>query len=96
LLVHIFGPRAEAEVSAFFQLLDYGMVTTPKQFLGKSGVVAAMKLHGLKVLVPRKLSLPDYDRDLATYSDTITSAPPAQFESAATAQQLMSDLSNIA
>jgi hypothetical protein len=95
LLVHAFGTKSEAEVSAFFQSLDYGLTTVSRPFLGKSGVVAAMKLHGLEILVPRELVLPDYDEDLATYESSILTASSSQFEPAATAGTLLKDLATV-
>ena len=56
LFVHQFGERSPEEVSAYLQLLDYGVSTVLKPFLGKSGAVSAMRLHGLTVLVPDPLN----------------------------------------
>jgi len=42
------GPHEPQMISDFLQFVDVGIVTTPPEILGKSGVVAAMREHGLK------------------------------------------------
>lgn len=51
-LLHQFGERTPCEISSFFQFLDYGVASVPHHLLGKSGAYAAMRNHGLKILVP--------------------------------------------
>jgi len=59
------GERSAAFISAFLARLDYGIATSPRQLLGKSGSVAAYRRHGLKILVPYKWSIPEHRRFLA-------------------------------
>ena len=47
------GERSSKEISRILQTLDIGIATTPRQVIQKSGSVAAMLEHGLKVLVIR-------------------------------------------
>jgi hypothetical protein len=47
------GERTSIEISRILQTLDIGIATTPRQVIQKSGSVAAMLEHGLKVLVTR-------------------------------------------
>jgi glycosyltransferase involved in cell wall biosynthesis len=47
------GELGEAEVSRYLHALDFGIAATPWALVGKSGSVAAMREHGLPVLVPR-------------------------------------------
>ena len=42
------GPQDPQMISDFLQFVDAGIVTTPPEILGKSGVVAAMREHGLR------------------------------------------------
>lgn len=56
------GEQSPVKVSQLLQILHYGISCTPVQHLGKSGVYAAMKLHGLKVLFSSYDYLPEYDK----------------------------------
>jgi len=58
-VVH-FGRQSVERVSAFMQVLDAGIATTPKQFLGKSGVAAAMQAHGVQQRFFIDANIPEY------------------------------------
>jgi glycosyltransferase involved in cell wall biosynthesis len=47
------GEQPPRELSHFLQQLDFGLATTPYEILGKSGTFAAMREHGLPVVVNR-------------------------------------------
>jgi hypothetical protein len=47
------GSLAEREISVELQHANFGVTTTPSHLVGKSGSVAAMLAHGLKIIVPR-------------------------------------------
>lgn len=47
------GELDAAAVSRYLQQLDFGIAATPWALSGKSGGIAAMREHGLPVLVPR-------------------------------------------
>jgi len=47
------GEKLAADISKILQALDLGLATTPLQIIQKSGSVAAMREHGLPVLVIR-------------------------------------------
>lgn len=51
LLFKQLGPLDQEDVSAIMQLSDVAISCTPLEFLGKSGVYAAWKRHGVPVLV---------------------------------------------
>jgi hypothetical protein len=90
ILVHQFGARAPREISGFLQNLDHGVAAAPSPFLGKSSAVAAMRLHGLDILVPFRLSFPDY---AAAESDLEPISRPASFYGReAVAQELAEQL----
>ena len=44
------GELNEREASLYFSALDYGLTSYPPELMGKSGSVAAMREHGLKVI----------------------------------------------
>jgi hypothetical protein len=58
------GELTQERVSTLLQLLDFGISCTPLQHLGKSGVFAAMKLHGLEVIISSKEVIPEYEDQL--------------------------------
>jgi len=44
------GHLNEREASLYFAALDYGLTSYPPELMGKSGSVAAMREHGLRVI----------------------------------------------
>ena len=52
LLLYQFGSRKPEEISAFFQILDFGVASVPIHLLGKSGAYSSMREHNVKVLIP--------------------------------------------
>jgi hypothetical protein len=61
-LQNIFGHRIKSahlgiqpgnRISNTMQVLDYGISCTPAEHIGKSGVFATMRLHGLQVILPK-------------------------------------------
>lgn len=59
------GELDPAEISRALQSADFGIAVSPSHLLGKSGAVAAMREHGLPVVVNR----------LVSWSDTKKNAP---------------------
>lgn len=51
--VVVAGQRSDAEISRILNTLDFGLATSPRQIIQKSGSVAAMLEHGLTVLMTR-------------------------------------------
>jgi hypothetical protein len=51
--VAVAGERSDLEISKILQALDFGVATSPRQLIQKSGSVAAMLEHGLSLLVTR-------------------------------------------
>jgi hypothetical protein len=47
----VLGPRTEAEISEFFNTIDFGLSSYPIFLLGKSGSAAAMLEHGVPLIV---------------------------------------------
>lgn len=60
---HIYGFLPENEISKILFNSDYGISTTPYLLTEKSGALAAMKQHGLRVIcVSRNWQIPWFDR----------------------------------
>ena len=92
-LLHQFGERPVAQISGFLQNLDFGVAVAPSLYLGRSSAVAAMGLHGIKVLVPHVLLFPDYAAELAMEPEAATLGRPCDsFAPAAVARSLLEDL----
>jgi len=53
------GELDDHAASLYFSALDYGLTAYPPELMGKSGSVAAMREHGLPVLVCGSLSKPN-------------------------------------
>jgi hypothetical protein len=51
--LHRLGEQRLEGISAFLSALDFGISTTPRSLVGKSGCVASMLEHGLPVMVTR-------------------------------------------
>ena len=55
------GELPAASVSAALQLLEVAISCTPRQHLGKSGVYAAMRRHGVEVIATVDERVPEYE-----------------------------------
>ena len=53
LLMHHFREQSDERISEFLQSIDAGLSTMDRTLLGKSGTAAAMREHGVPVLVTR-------------------------------------------
>ena len=51
--VIVAGERSSADISKILQALDFGLATSPREVIQKSGAATAMLEHGLKVLITR-------------------------------------------
>jgi Glycosyl transferase 4-like domain len=58
------GPREPEVISGFLQFVDAGIVTTPPEILGKSGVAASMREHGLRFYNSHRLESGEESIDL--------------------------------
>ena len=74
------GELPALKVSSLFQILDLGVACTPKQHLGKSGVFAAMRLHGLEVLISNEDKIPEYQDEIDSYHQKIISKPSKDWD----------------
>jgi len=70
-----YGELAPTGISTLMQILDNGISCTPRQHIGKSGVFAAMKLHGIDVLMSSSKEIPEYEVELQKYMSTFTNRP---------------------
>ncbi len=88
------GEQPLTHVSYLLQLLDYGISCTPAQHIGKSSVYAAMKRHGLQVLLPSYIYLPEYDAVVKEYQKVVDSRTPDQWSVEYVALQFINLLSS--
>lgn len=76
------GKQPAENVSNLLQLLDVGISCTPLQYITRSGVYAAMKLHDLKVVVPNVEINHKYQKDIIVYNEKINKRPKESWSAA--------------
>lgn len=69
------GEQPETKISNIIQLLDIAFCSTTASHIGKSGVFAALKLHGCKVMVPDGETIPEYSRAIEKYNENFMDRP---------------------
>ena len=69
------GEQPAEIVSNFLHLLDIGFSCTPTQHIGKSGVFASMKLHGVQVILPTAEFIPEYHNEIDEYQQELVIRP---------------------
>ncbi len=65
------GEQSSENISNLFQILHAGISCTPAQHIGKSGVFAAMKFHGLNVILPEGVIIPEYEQEVNQYREEL-------------------------
>lgn len=69
------GELSAVQVSAVLQRLDVAISCTPRQHLGKSGVFAALRLHGVEVIANVDTPLPEYGDLIAAATEELFARP---------------------
>lgn len=90
---YLLGEQSEENVSILFQILDIGISCTPIEFIGKSGVFAAMRYHNLEVLCPISVSIPEYDGCIKEFNVHLFEKSPDSWGVRAVSQQFIEMLS---
>ena len=67
-------------------MLDIAFSCTPPQHIGKSGVFAALKLHGVNVVLPEGDTIPEYDTEIKKYNEELMNRPAHDWEVSHTAE----------
>ena len=62
------GEFEPMQLSNLIQVLDVAISPTPAKHIGKSGVYAALRLHGKKVLIPNTYLFPEYEKELKDFN----------------------------
>ena len=65
--VHL-GELSERQISSILQILDKAISCTPFEYLEKSGVYAAFRLHNLEVLTAKSHDLPEYALEINAHN----------------------------
>lgn len=86
------GELPSDKISTILQKLDVGISCTPSQHVGKSGVYAAMKLHGIEVAMSGGDVLPDYDTALQIKMPEFLNRPSEMWDVKYIAQQFLTTL----
>ncbi len=69
------GKQPAKNVSNLLQMLDVAFSCTPSQHIGKSGVFAAIRLHGVAVIVPKGDVIPEYDTEIKKHNEELMKRP---------------------
>ena len=88
------GELPSDKVSTILQKLDLGISSTPSQHVGKSGVYAALKLHGVNVVMSGGDFLPDYDVELQNKMPGYLNRNPEMWDVKFIAQQFLTTLNS--
>jgi hypothetical protein len=86
------GKQPAKNISNLLQMLDIAFSCTPSQHIGKSGVFAAMKLHGVDVIVPNGDVIPEYDDEIKKYNKELTKRPADHWNVSYTASHFLNYL----
>jgi hypothetical protein len=86
------GELPSDKVSTILQKLHIGISCTPSQHVGKSGVYAALKLHGVDVVMSGGEFLPDYDVELQKKMPAYLNRKPEMWDVSYIAQQFLTTL----
>lgn len=92
LLLAVLGELDEAQVSAVLSKLEVALSCTPRQHLGKSGVFAAMRLHGVEVISSVDEPLPEYTELIETATAELYARAPQEWSVAGVADRFLSQL----
>lgn len=94
IIFHAFGERNAEDISAFLQLLDFGVAAVPSSLVGKSGAYAAMRFHKLEVLAPVEL-VSVGDTHLDNYTEQLLhTMESSDFSASNIASQLITQLNS--
>jgi hypothetical protein len=88
------GELSQERISTLLQLLDIGISCTPSQHVGKSGVFAAMKFHGLEVLMSSGDEIPEYEEQLQKMMPVFINRPSEMWGVQYVASDFMSYINN--
>jgi hypothetical protein len=86
--IHL-GIQSPEVISNVFQMLDMGISCTPADHIGKSGVFATMKLHGLPVVLPQQQIQGETDPDVISFNRQLIDKPANQWEVSYVADQFL-------
>ncbi|GAB2580967.1 glycosyltransferase family protein [Spirosoma areae] len=91
--VFYLGELPEYHVSSLLQILDKGVSCTPEEYISKSGVYAAMRLHNLQVLSTSSMHIPKYEIEIKKFNEYLKSREYYKWSVVHTAKEFYEDLS---
>jgi hypothetical protein len=91
IMLHL-GELSSEEVSTVLQKIDVAISCTPRHHLGKSGVFAAMQLHGVEVIESIGTLLPEYQDIIESSVTALYARPAVEWSSNWVAQRLVNRL----
>lgn len=70
------GELSDRQVSSVLQIINIGVSSTPEEYIGKSGVYAAMRLHNLSVLLYSGMKIPQYKKEIEVFNKYLETREP--------------------
>jgi len=89
----VLGEQNPQQVSTFLQMMDYGISSTPTQFIGKSGVYAAMRYHNLNIIMSNNNNIIDCIANLDEYLSDLINIPSENWSTEYICKKLINRLS---
>ena len=73
------GEQSEENISRLLQIIHVAISCTPPQHIGKSGVFAALRYHGVEVLLPKGEIIPEYKTAIESYQLELKDRNPEEW-----------------
>jgi hypothetical protein len=89
------GEQPSENISNLISIMDIAISCTPEQYLTKSGVFAAMKLHGLKVKISKGKIIPEYENEILNFNRNLISQPASRWSVEHIAEKFITLLGSI-
>ncbi|MCY7421213.1 MAG: hypothetical protein LH478_05650 [Chitinophagaceae bacterium] len=68
IIIKHLGEFEPKQLSNLIQILDVAISPTPAKHIGKSGVYAALRLHGKAVIIPNTKLFPEYEHEIMDFN----------------------------
>ena len=87
------GELSEDHISSVLQILDIGLSSTPEEYISKSGVYAAMKLHNIRVIASSSMRIPKYEIEIKKFNEYLEQRECYKWSANYIAKELYENLS---
>ena len=74
------------------QIADVAISCTPEEFIGKSGIYAALKAHGLPVIQSSHINIQQYKHEIDSFNYYLEQKPSHEWQVSFVVNQFINDL----